>query len=40
MLVVTQKKAQVALRIDLNEYEKCGLVIDESNISIADYLDL
>ncbi len=35
----TKKEAQEALRIALNEYEKCGSVIDESNISVSDYFD-
>ncbi|WP_040328558.1 site-specific integrase [Clostridium ihumii] len=35
----TKKEAQQALRIALNEFESCGSVIDESNISISDYFD-
>jgi hypothetical protein len=35
----TNKEAQEALRIALNEYEICGSVVDESNITTADYLD-
>lgn len=35
----TKKEAENALRIALNEFEKCGSVIDESNISISDYFD-
>lgn len=35
----TKKEAQEALRIALNEYEKGGTVIDESNITTADYFD-
>ena len=35
----TKKDAQEALRIAITEYENCGSVIDESNISVADYFD-
>lgn len=35
----TKKEAQEALRIALNEYEKCGSIIEESNISVSDYFD-
>ncbi|MEG0133064.1 MAG: tyrosine-type recombinase/integrase [Clostridium sp.] len=35
----TKKEAQEALRTDLNIYEKCGSIIDESNISVTDYFD-
>lgn len=34
-----KKEAETALRKALNEFEKCGSVIDESNISVADYFD-
>ncbi|HFL2414181.1 TPA: tyrosine-type recombinase/integrase [Clostridioides difficile] len=35
----TKKEAQTALRIALNEYEDCGNVFDENNISVSDFLD-
>ncbi|MCC0701835.1 MULTISPECIES: site-specific integrase [unclassified Clostridioides] len=35
----TKKEAQPALRIALNEYEDCGNVFDENNISVSDFLD-
>lgn len=35
----TNKEAQEALRIALNEYEICGSVVDESNITTVDYFD-
>lgn len=35
----TKKDAQESLRIAITEYENCGSVIDESNISVADYFD-
>lgn len=35
----TNKEAQEALRIALNEYEICGSVVDESNITTIDYFD-
>jgi len=34
----TKKEAQEALRVALNEYEKGGTIIDESNIATADFL--
>ncbi len=35
----TEKEALEALRKALNEFEKCGSMVDESNISVADYFD-
>lgn len=35
----TKKEAQTALRIALSEYEDCGNVFDENNISVSDFLD-
>ena len=35
----TKKEAQDALRQALNEFEKAGSIIDESDISVADYFD-
>ncbi|MCC0642683.1 site-specific integrase [Clostridioides sp. ZZV14-6150] len=35
----TKKEAEKALREALNEYENSGIVFDESNISLSDYLD-
>ncbi|WP_123053102.1 site-specific integrase [Clostridium sp. JN-1] len=35
----TKAEAEKALRQALNEFEKCGSVVDESNISTADYFD-
>jgi len=35
----TKAEAQEALREILNEFSRCGSVIDESNISVADYFD-
>lgn len=35
----TKKEALEALRKALNEYEKCGTIVEESNISVADYFD-
>lgn len=35
----TNKEAQEALKITLNEYEICCSVVDESNITTADYFD-
>lgn len=35
----TKKEAQEALRNALNEYERCGSIIDESNITVSDYFD-
>ncbi|MDI7817629.1 tyrosine-type recombinase/integrase [Clostridioides difficile] len=35
----TKKEAQTALRMALNEYEDCGNVFDENNISVSDFLD-
>ncbi|SDL09876.1 Site-specific recombinase XerD [Natronincola ferrireducens] len=35
----TKKEAQEALRQALNEFEKAGSIIDESDISVADYFD-
>lgn len=36
---ITKKEAQDALRNALNEFERCGSHVDESNISVADYFD-
>lgn len=35
----TKKEAEEALRKALTEFDNCGSVVDESNISISDYLD-
>ncbi len=35
----TKKEAEKALREALNEYENSGIVFEESNISLSDYLD-
>ncbi len=35
----TKKEAEKALREALNEYENSGIVFEESNISVSDYLD-
>jgi len=35
----TKKEALDALRKALNEYERCGTIVEESNISVADYFD-
>lgn len=35
----TKKEAEAALRNALIEFEKCGSLIDESNISVSDYFD-
>lgn len=35
----TKKEAEDALTKALNEFNNCGSVIDESNISVADYFD-
>lgn len=35
----TKKEALDSLRKALNEYEQCGSVIDENNMSVSDYLD-
>ncbi|WP_129596566.1 tyrosine-type recombinase/integrase [Anaerophilus nitritogenes] len=35
----TKKEALESLRKALNEFENCGSVIDESNTSVADYMD-
>lgn len=35
----TKKEAEKALRDAINEFEKAGMVFDESNISLSDYLD-
>ncbi|NFJ74957.1 hypothetical protein FC914_04860 [Clostridium botulinum] len=35
----TKKEAETALRNALNEFENCGSLLDESNISISDYFD-
>lgn len=35
----TKKEAQVALRKALNEFEGCGSIINETEMSFADYLD-
>ena len=35
----TKKEAQIALRNALNDFERCGSVIAESNMSMSDYLD-
>ncbi|MBY2477591.1 site-specific integrase [Clostridioides difficile] len=35
----TKKEAEKALREALNEYENAGIVFEESNISVSDYLD-
>lgn len=36
---LTKKEAQEALRNALNEFDNCGSVVDQSNISVSDYLD-
>ncbi|NFB52037.1 site-specific integrase [Clostridium botulinum] len=35
----TKKEAETALRNALNEFENCGSLLDESNISVSDYFD-
>lgn len=35
----TKKEAETALRNALNEFENCGSVLNESNISVSDYFD-
>ncbi|MBV4426488.1 tyrosine-type recombinase/integrase [Clostridium tyrobutyricum] len=35
----TKSEAETALRKALNEFEKCGSTIQESNISVSDYFD-
>lgn len=35
----TKKEALEALRKALNEFEKCGAMVDESNMSVSDYFD-
>lgn len=35
----TKKEAEVSLRKALSEYENCGNIIDESNITVADYFN-
>ncbi|AUN00140.1 site-specific integrase [Clostridium botulinum] len=35
----TKKEAETALRNAINEFENCGSVLDESNISVSDYFD-
>lgn len=35
----TKKEAEVALRAAIKEFESCGSIIDESNISTAEYFD-
>ena len=35
----TKKEALEALRNALNEFEKCGSIITENNISVSDYFD-
>lgn len=37
---LTKKEAQDALRNALNEFENCGSVVEESNISFSDFLNL
>lgn len=35
----TKKEALIALREAIREFEKCGTVIEESNLSVSDYFD-
>ncbi|ENK0556072.1 site-specific integrase [Clostridium botulinum] len=35
----TKKEAEIALRNAINEFENCGSVLNESNISVSDYFD-
>ncbi|UZQ49797.1 tyrosine-type recombinase/integrase [Clostridium kluyveri] len=35
----TKKEAETALRNALTEFDRCGSLIDESNVSVSDYLD-
>jgi ATP-dependent helicase/nuclease subunit A len=35
----TKKEALVALRKALDEFDKCGSTVNESNISVSDYFD-
>jgi len=35
----TKKEAETALRTALTEFDRCGSLIDESNISVSDYFD-